>query len=472
MKKDKKKAKKERRILVAALLVAAVTVAGSTFAWFSSQDEVTNRLSASADYGVSIAETFTPPEEWVPGQEVNKDVFAVNTGNVDALVKQAITSKITVTNEADGDDLKTTAAVPTAAVKLGTQYTSSTDSTTGAVTYSADEVTSIMAGSVLAYTNNTTDVAKVGRLTINVDGTTKTDNTPSLTQVPGSGTATDPGVSAEGTLFTPAGAGLYIFRRSITKTDNASADSTETYTYSGYYYDETNYYKVSLDDTALTALSDQGYNGVLTQALTKTTTTDTNSQTTEVYAVKADSVSTVKAAAKWVVESTVVATPALTYEAAVTSGDAQHPARLVATYGGTVTTGTDAAADDIVIYINLNNIVEAGSVTADKWQILPTTVANNQAVFYYTNDLEAGHTSAQLVDSVVMSPNTTNAAYKNFDFDLNIALDSVQIVKSSDGTELVPGAVAPGAETSVLGAKATAANDGKEIATVTWASAT
>lgn len=469
MKKDKKKAKKERRILVAALLVAAVTVAGSTFAWFTSQDEVTNRLSASADYGVSIAETFTPPEEWVPGQEVNKDVFAVNTGNVDALVKQAITSKITVTNEAEGDALSTPITVPANPVKLGTQYTSSTDSTTGAVTYSADEVTAIMAGSVLAYTNNITDVAKVGRLTINVDGTTKTDNTPSLTQVPGSGTATDPGVSAEGTLFTPAGAGLYIFRRSTTKDANNSANSNETYTYSGYYYDGTNYYKISLNDTTLNGLADQGYNGVLTRALTKTSTTDANNQTTEVYAVKDEAVANVMGAANWVVESTVVATPTLTYDAAVTSGDGQHPARLVATYAGT---DANVTTDDIVIYINLNNIVDANSVAADKWQILPTTVADSTAVFYYTNDLEAGHTSAQLVDSVVMSPNTTNAAYKNFDFDLNIALDSVQIVKSSDGTELVPGAVAPGAETSVLGAKATAANDGKEIATVTWASAT
>lgn len=139
----KKKNAREKRVLIGAVAVAGVMVAGSTFAWFSSSDEVTNRLSAKAEYNVTIAETFTPPEEWVPGQEVNKDVFAVNTGNVDALVKQSISSKITVMNEAEGDDLKTTAAVPATAVKLGTQYSSSTDSTTGAVTYSADEVTAI-----------------------------------------------------------------------------------------------------------------------------------------------------------------------------------------------------------------------------------------------------------------------------------------------------------------------------------------
>ena len=60
---------------------------GTTFAWFTSKDEVTNRLSASADYNVSIVEDFTPPEDLVPGQTINKDVCAVNTGNVDALVR-------------------------------------------------------------------------------------------------------------------------------------------------------------------------------------------------------------------------------------------------------------------------------------------------------------------------------------------------------------------------------------------------
>ena len=81
----RKKNTRERRALVGALCTAAVIVAGSTFAWFTSQDEVTNRLTASADYGVTIAENFTPPNNWVPGQTINKDVSAVNTGNVDAL---------------------------------------------------------------------------------------------------------------------------------------------------------------------------------------------------------------------------------------------------------------------------------------------------------------------------------------------------------------------------------------------------
>lgn len=79
--------KRRRRVLGASCILAALIVAGSSFAWFTSKDEVTNKLSSSADYGVSIAESFQPPENWVPGQEVNKDAFATNTGNVDAFVR-------------------------------------------------------------------------------------------------------------------------------------------------------------------------------------------------------------------------------------------------------------------------------------------------------------------------------------------------------------------------------------------------
>ena len=68
------KSKKRRRVLGASCILAALIVASSSFAWFTSKDEVTNRLSANADYGVSIVESFAPPENWLPGQQINKDV--------------------------------------------------------------------------------------------------------------------------------------------------------------------------------------------------------------------------------------------------------------------------------------------------------------------------------------------------------------------------------------------------------------
>ena len=76
-----------------------ILFARTTFAWFTSKDEVTNRLTASSDYGVSIVESFVPPKQWVPGQEINKDVYAVNTGNIDAFVKESISANMTYTYE-------------------------------------------------------------------------------------------------------------------------------------------------------------------------------------------------------------------------------------------------------------------------------------------------------------------------------------------------------------------------------------
>lgn len=80
--------------VVPLLLVAAVTVAGSTFAWFTSQDEVTNRLSASADFNTTIYEDFTPKEDWTPGESVKKEVGAINTGSVDSFVRMWLTGEM------------------------------------------------------------------------------------------------------------------------------------------------------------------------------------------------------------------------------------------------------------------------------------------------------------------------------------------------------------------------------------------
>lgn len=93
------KSKRRGRVFRASCILAALIIAGSSFAWFTSQDEVTNRLTASSDYGVSIVESFTPPKNWLPGQEINKDVYAVNTGSVDAFVKETVAGVLDYTYE-------------------------------------------------------------------------------------------------------------------------------------------------------------------------------------------------------------------------------------------------------------------------------------------------------------------------------------------------------------------------------------
>jgi len=98
------KSKSRRRVFRASCILAALIVAGSSFAWFTSKDEVTNRLSASANYGVAIAEDFQPPENWIPGQAVNKDVAAVNTGNIDAFARMWVEGEMSVVARTSQDD--------------------------------------------------------------------------------------------------------------------------------------------------------------------------------------------------------------------------------------------------------------------------------------------------------------------------------------------------------------------------------
>lgn len=198
--KSKKQTAKQKRILVASILLAGMIVAGGTFAWFTSKDEVTNKLTASSDYGVSITEDFTPPSDWTPGQVVNKDVSVVNTGNVDAFVKVSLSNTLDQTN-------------------LSTIYE---DENSKLVALSADEVKALQAG---------------GRL-IAIDGEPVSEEEEIV-----------------GTDFAPTKSGSYVFLRDVDYRYYDDDDQTlwTAYTYAGYYYDldKNEYYPVtvSYDET-------------------------------------------------------------------------------------------------------------------------------------------------------------------------------------------------------------------------------
>ena len=211
----KKKNSKEKRILIASLCIAAAVIAGSTFAWFSSTDEVTNRLTANADYGVSIVESFAPPENWMPGSLVNKDVYATNTGNIGAFVNEDISGVLTITTE------RPVATWSADCVELTTE-----------------ERYVMEAGSFLAFKPDGS-TAKLGdQIVIRPDDL-------------GDPPTTD---------FTPDVDGLYVFRRSIVVAGN----NTETFTYEGYYYSGGKYYKISDLETTPDTTPDLANDGVRT----------------------------------------------------------------------------------------------------------------------------------------------------------------------------------------------------------------
>ena len=169
--------------------------ARTTFAWFTSKDEVTNRLSAQADYGVSIVESFTPPKNWVPGQEINKDVYAVNTGNIDAFVEEEVSGVVTFTYETLVEQFGVS----------GVNYEKLNND-------SLKAAQAMEAGGYLIWNN--------------------------------AGVANGP----VGTDFEATAPGDYIFRRAIdAETDNGGSNVTaEKYTLEGYHFDGTDYYKIRI----------------------------------------------------------------------------------------------------------------------------------------------------------------------------------------------------------------------------------
>lgn len=181
--------KKNKKVLVASAILAAMIVASSSFAWFTSKDEVVNRLTAENKYAVTVTENFTPPSNWIPGQVVKKEAGAINTGNIDAFVKLTLSNEMALTTYDTPEEFKA-------------------GNVSKYVTLSNAEVKSLQAGGRLACKAGTT-VAEADKRT--------------------------------GTGFVPTTgeAGLYIFERVTAYNDDGSV---KTLTYSGYYFDDTDKY--------------------------------------------------------------------------------------------------------------------------------------------------------------------------------------------------------------------------------------
>lgn len=82
MKKSKKK------WTIVAITLASIATLSATFAWLQSQDNAKNHFEGSiAGNDVEVVETFTPPTNWIPGQEINKDVAVLNTGNYRSMIR-------------------------------------------------------------------------------------------------------------------------------------------------------------------------------------------------------------------------------------------------------------------------------------------------------------------------------------------------------------------------------------------------
>lgn len=195
MKKANRRRKSEYRILLAAIVLAIVILAGTTFAWLTSKDEVTNKLSANQNYNVAIVEDFKSPTTWVPGQKVNKDVSVVNTGNIDAFVKISLENDL-ASLIVEGDPVLMADA----------------DFTTKGIEISKTEVVALMAGShMLLRAGTPVDIA----VTVDTSDIENTINT---------------------VLSSSPADGLYIFSKTI----------NEDISYTGFYIESGVYYAVQV----------------------------------------------------------------------------------------------------------------------------------------------------------------------------------------------------------------------------------
>ncbi|MBR1824582.1 MAG: BsaA family SipW-dependent biofilm matrix protein [Ruminococcus sp.] len=422
---NKKKSSKEKRVLIGALCVAAVMVAGSTFAWFTSKDEVTNRLTATADYGVSIVEDFTPPEDWVPGQTINKDVSAVNTGNVEAFVRLGLLhdAKLTVKGTGVAIPANTAAAnsaTKTTWVELKKNANTETNTPSGGndVDDNANEVSLLQAGGTLV-------VAAGNVVTPSDEWNERSGDDSTLPDYSGAG------------QYKPSKTGLYIFKRTVYEgTDGATTK------YSGYYYiasgtdgadDATDkkgtgtYYgletepgTVYIANIASDAIVEDA-NGVVTLKTTDALNNIKLATTKEVtIANNADSPAFTIA---WMKDNTTAA-----------AADKSDTTIIRLTYAGDITAGDNAAIDDVVIDINL------ASGWASNWTYKAATSSkvnakNDVGYFFYNKLLAPGKTTEKLVDSVTLNSAVTQEAYKDLVYDLTVVLDSIQVTPDEAKTD-------------------------------------
>jgi len=78
----------KRLILTGAIVLALVLAISSTFAWFTANATVKNRLATKDGLAnVKPQEVFVEPDDWKPGQKITKEVSAINTGSAPALVR-------------------------------------------------------------------------------------------------------------------------------------------------------------------------------------------------------------------------------------------------------------------------------------------------------------------------------------------------------------------------------------------------
>lgn len=182
---------KSKKSLVALVLVAVLGIVGVTIAYFTSTDTFEN-VFGTKPYSMEVTETFTSPDNWIPGTTTPKTVVATNKGDVDAAVRVSYTESWVDSN---GNPLSLTdSATPTpnraAVINFANDYTTKwTKSTEGGKDYyyyktklAKNASTSSLIQSVTFNPNVTINTSDTCTYTLN-DNTTTTTKPADMTTV-------------------------------------------------------------------------------------------------------------------------------------------------------------------------------------------------------------------------------------------------------------------------------------------------
>lgn len=96
-----KKMRRRKWLFGAGLLALLMT--GSIFAYFSASDSLENQFY-TAEAKIFLNETFNPKDEWLPGEEKQKEVRFGNEGSIAAVLRIKFTRSLTMQNGTEEKD--------------------------------------------------------------------------------------------------------------------------------------------------------------------------------------------------------------------------------------------------------------------------------------------------------------------------------------------------------------------------------
>ena len=97
---------KKNKSLIIILLILVVGVIGLTLAYFANTANITNEFK-SKEYGTTVTEEFTSPDNWLPGSTEPKTLTVTNSGQVDEAVRVSYTESWTSKNSnEEGNPIK------------------------------------------------------------------------------------------------------------------------------------------------------------------------------------------------------------------------------------------------------------------------------------------------------------------------------------------------------------------------------